>query len=198
MPAPNSSSGPLPAGCASLRRPLMSNVRRRVDPQRKTAAMNLLPLLSLGVLLVASIALGTDDSPRVIRKAAFPGAQKTVVVAEGDFEPRSVGSYSIRAYAGTDARFPYDDFIAGAVRPRDGTVEDVRFSDLDRDGLLDIVVVIRSAGSGGYLSADAFRLQGTTLTLLGSVSGLTRDADPVRALGAELRSRAEPRARSHR
>jgi hypothetical protein len=141
-----------------------------------------------------------QDQPRGVRrrKAGFPGTQKTVVVAEGDFEPRSVGSYSIRAYAGTDARFPYDDFIAGAVRPRDGTVEDVRFSDLDRDGLLDIVVVIRSAGSGGYLSADAFRLQGTTLTLLGSVSGLTRDADPVRALGAELRSRAEPRARPHR
>jgi hypothetical protein len=40
----------------------------------------------------------------------------------------------------------------------------------------------------------AFRLQGTTVTLLGSVSGLASDADPVRALEAELRNRAAPEA----
>ena len=156
--------------------------------------MNGMPLLSLGVLLAVSTALGADESPRFVRQAALPGAPKTVVVAEGDFEPRSVGSYSIRAYAGTDPRFPYDAFIAGIVRPRDGTVEEVRFADLDRDGLPDIIVVIRSAGTGGSLSADAFQLQGTVLTLLESVSGLARDADPVRALEAKLRNRAEPRA----
>ncbi len=152
------------------------------------------PLLSLSVLLTISAALSADESPRFVRTVPFPGSPTTVVVAEGDFEPRSVGSYSIRAYGGTDPRFPYDEFIAGTVRPRDGMVEDVRFSDLDRDGLPDIIVVIRAAGTGGYLSADAFQLQGTVLTLLESVSGLARDADPVRALQAKLRHRAEPRA----
>ncbi len=150
------------------------------------------PLLSLSVLLTISTALSADETHRFVRKVAFPGSPKTVVVAEGDFEPRSVGSYSIRAYGGTDPRFPYDEFIAATVRPRDGMVEDVRFSDLDRDGLPDIIVVIRAAGTGGYLSADAFQLQGTVLTLLESVSGLARDADPVRALQAKLRNRAEP------
>ncbi len=152
------------------------------------------PLLSLSVLLTISAALSADESPRFVRTVPFPGSPTTVVVAEGDFEPRSVGSYSIRAYGGTDPRFPYDEFIAGTVRPRDGMVEDVRFSDLDRDGLPDIIVVIRAAGTGGYLSADAFQLQGTVLTLLESVSGLARDADPVRALQAKLRNRAEPHA----
>jgi hypothetical protein len=105
-----------------------------------------------------------------------------------------VGSYSLRVYAGTNPRFPYDQFVTGTVRSRDGTVEDVRFSDLDRDGLPDIIVVIRTAGTGGYLSADAFRLRGTILMLLGSVSGLPKDADPVGALEAQLANRAEPRA----
>lgn len=124
----------------------------------------------------------------------IPGRPTIVVVAEGDFEPRSVGSYSLRAYGGTNPRFPYDDFIAGTVWPRNGTVEDVRFSDLDRDGSPEIIVVIRSAGTGGYLSADAFQLHGTTLTLLEAVSDLAKDADPVRALEAKLTSRTEPRA----
>ena len=117
-----------------------------------------------------------------------------MVVAEGDFEPRSIGSYSLRAYAGTNPRFTYDIFIAGTVRPRDGTVEDVRFSDVDHDGSPEIIVVMRSAGTGGHLSADAFLLHGTVLTLLETVAGLAKDADPIRALEAKLTNRAEPRA----
>jgi hypothetical protein len=139
-------------------------------------------------LLAVSTALGADEDSRSVRKAMLPGASTTVVVAEGDFEPRSVGSYSLRVYAGTNPRFPHDDFIAGVVRPRDGTVEDIRFADLDGDGVPDIIVVIRSAGTGGYLSADAFRFRGRALTLLASVSGLARDADPIPALKTKLAS----------
>lgn len=117
-----------------------------------------------------------------------------VIVAEGRFEPRSTGSYSLRVYAGSHPRFPYDDFVTGTVQPRDGTIEDVRFFDLDDDGLLDIVVVIRNAGSGGYLSADAFRLRNRVLTLLGSVSGLPKEADTIPALKAQLANRTEPPA----
>jgi hypothetical protein len=112
-----------------------------------------------------------------------------VVVAEGQFEPRSVGSYSVRIYGGTDPRFPYDDFIAGSVRPRDGGVEDLLFADVDGDGTPEIVVVIRSAGTGGYLSADALQLHGTTLSLVESVAGLAKDADPVRALEGKVADR---------
>jgi hypothetical protein len=143
-------------------------------------------LLVVLSLVAVSTALGADEDSRSVRKATLPGASTIVVVAEGDFEPRSVGSYSLRVYAGTNPRFPHDDFIAGMVRPRDGTVEDVTFSDLDGDGVPDIIVVIRSAGTGAYLSADGFRLQGKVLTLLASVSGLAKDADPIRALKAKL------------
>ena len=151
-------------------------------------------LLCLGVVFAAASTLGAEENARLLRKAVIPGGPRIVVVAEGDFEPRSVGSYSLRAYAGTNPRFPYDIFLAGTVRPRDGTVEEVRFSDVDRDGSPEIIVVIRSAGTGGYLSADAFQLQGTVLTLLAAVSGLAKDADPIRALEAKLTYRAEPRA----
>jgi hypothetical protein len=150
-----------------------------------------LPMLCLGALLAAATAFGADDSDRLVRRAVFPGTTTIVVVAEGEFEPRSLGSYTIRAYAMTNPRTPYDDFIAGSVRPRDGTVSDIRFADLDRDGLPEVIVIIRSAGSGSYLSADAFQLKGKILTLMGSVSGLAGDADPVHALEAKLGNRVE-------
>jgi hypothetical protein len=144
------------------------------------------------VVLTAATAIAAGEKPRVVR-AVIPGASTVVVVAEGELEPRSLGSYSVRVYAGTNPRFPYDDFIAGTIRPRGGAVERVAFTDLDRDGAPEIVVVIRSAGTGGYLSADALRLQGTTLRLLESVSGLAKDADPIRALESKLARGAEPR-----
>ncbi len=151
-------------------------------------------LLYLGLVFATSTAYGADEGARLVWKAVIPGGPTIVVVAEGDFEPRSVGSYSVRAYAGTSTLFPYDDFIAGTVRPRDGTIEAVRFSDLDRDGSVETIVVIRSAGTGGYLSADAFQIHGTVLTLLEAVSGLPKDANPIRALEAKLTNRAKPRA----
>lgn len=153
--------------------------------------MNVMRLLCLGFALGTSTALEADETTCRIRKAVVPEASTIVVVAEGDFEPRSTGSYSIRTYAGTDPRFPYDRFIAGTVRPRDGVVESIKFSDLDNDGSSEIVVIVRSVGSGGYLSADAFQLHNTALTLLETVAGLAHDSDPIRALEAKLKERSE-------
>jgi len=151
------------------------------------------PLFCLAAVLAAATAVASAETPRVVSKI-LPGTSIVVVAAEGDLESRSVGSYSIRAYAGTNARFPYDTFIAGAIRPRDGAIDDVLFADLDRDGAPEIVVVIRSVGTGSYLSADAFRLQGRVLSLVESVSGLSKDADPIGALETKVAGGAHPRA----
>jgi hypothetical protein len=90
-------------------------------------------LLCLGVMLGACATIGADRGARVVKQEVIPGGSAIVVVAEGDFEPRSLGSYSVRAYTAANPRFPFDDFIAGTVRPRDGTVDFVGFSDLDHD-----------------------------------------------------------------
>jgi len=104
------------------------------------------------------------------------------VVAEGDLEPRSIGSYSLRLYSGRAPEFPTDDFVAGVIRPRDGTIVRVVLEDVDGDARPDIVIVMQSAGSGGYLSADAFRYGKRSLARLATVSGLDPGADPVTAL----------------
>ena len=150
--------------------------------------MRALKILCLGILLIAAAARGADPSARLVRTAMDPAGSTRVVVAEGDFEPRSAGSYSLRVYAAADPQLPYDRFVAGTIRPRAGQLEDVRFAAVDGSGSPAIVVVVRSVGSGGYASADAFRQHGTALTLLATVSGLAPGTDPIRALAAELRS----------
>jgi len=128
-----------------------------------------------------------EPTGHFVQKLALPTGQ-TAVVAEGDFEARSLGSYSVRIYS-TQSAQPDDDttfFSSGVIRARDGTVEKVFLADLGNDGPPSLVVAIRSAGSGGYLSADAFTIGKNTVVLRASVSGVPANADPVVALKSSL------------
>lgn len=144
-------------------------------------------LLNVSLVLVAALASGAETNSRFARRFQIPGSSAVVVVAEGDFEPRSVGSYTLRVYGGRSEKFSTDDFIVGVVRPRKGFVEAVRFDDIDGDDRSEIVVITRSAGSGGYLSADAFRYRARALKWVVSVSDLDKRADPIQALRAKVR-----------
>ena len=128
---------------------------------------------------------------RYSQQLTLPGG-KVILVTEGDQEAVSAGSYSIRLYAGFEPRFPTDDFLSGLVRSRDGTVEKVL---LDNNQSLNspvIVVIIRSAGSGGYLSADGFMVDksGRKLHQVGYVSGLNSSDDLLKALNDNLKMSA--------
>lgn len=147
-------------------------------------------LVVVGLLLaVAAPAAAQDGAQRRVERIAMPDGAH-LVVAEGDLEPRSVGSYAVRLYAAGDPAFPTDRFVSGVVRARDGSVERVLLQDLDGDGRPELVVVVRGAGSGGYLSADAFGVTAKRLTWRAGVAGLSADADPVPALRAKLRRKA--------
>src|SRR5262249_57506728 len=105
--------------------------------------MSRLSLFCLGAVLAAATAVASAETPRLVRKV-LPGTSIVVLVAEGDFEPRSVGSYSVRAYAGTNPQFPYDNFIAGAVQPRYGSVDDILFAHLAPPASPDILLALPS------------------------------------------------------
>ena len=148
--------------------------------------------LALTVLFLASsaIALGEEANHRFVHLFHFPSDSEVMVIAEGDLEPRSIGSYTLRVYAGYSDQFSTDEFITGMLRPRNGTIEAVQFADVDSDGRADVVVLMRSAGSGGYLAADAFRYSHRSLELIGSVAGLGKAADVIEALRDQLKSPA--------
>lgn len=144
-------------------------------------------------IFVATLALAAPavagDLNRIVLNGSDEGLAVNAVVDEGEGEPRSIGSYALRLYKSGDPSFPFDGFLAGVVRPRDGTLEALKFADINRDGKNEIIVVVRSAGTGGYLSADAFRVQKGGPVLVGSKSGLAANADPVAALSGGRESR---------
>jgi hypothetical protein len=118
---------------------------------------------------------------RFVSKVTHPTG-KTVVVAEGDFEARSIGSFSVRLYAAAAAPDETTFFTSGLVRARDGSIERVILADVDGDPVQEIVVIARSAGTGSYLSAHAFAVAEDELIFRDVVEGLSADADPVAAL----------------
>lgn len=139
----------------------------------------------------AGFAYGAESSARFVKQFHFDERPEIIVVAEGEFEPRSMGSYSVRLYGGSSKTFPTDDFLGGLIRSRAGAVEAVKFADVDGDGTPEVVVMIRSVGTGGYLSADAFGFRTGSLILVASVSALNIQADPVEALREKVKMQKE-------
>jgi hypothetical protein len=144
--------------------------------------------LTIFFLGVSAIAFAAEAGHRFVQMFHLPITMEPVIIAEGDLEPRSIGSYTMRIYKGRSAKFPTDEFITGVVRPRNGTIDAVRFADVDGDNRPDLIVVMRSAGSGGYLTAEAFRYHGRSLELIGSVAGFYKTADVIQVLREKLKA----------
>lgn len=140
-------------------------------------------LATMVLLLTASLHAAGQD--RFISKHKLPTG-KTVVVAEGDFEARSIGSFSVRLYEVAVAPDETTFFTSGLIRSRDGVVEKVILADVDGDRQQEIVVIVRSVGTGSYLSAHAFAVEKNNLIFRTAVEGLAADADPVTALRKSL------------
>ena len=148
-------------------------------------------LILIGAVLASAVLQAGAASDRFVQKVKLPSGL-TAVVAEGDFEARSIGSFSVRLYSTENAQ-PGDDttfFVTGVLHERDGAIEKVVLADVDGDGRVEIVVIVRSAGTGGYLSARAFGFDKKTVVLRASLAGLAREADPISALKQRLKGRA--------
>jgi hypothetical protein len=141
---------------------------------RKTFAL-------IAVLLLTGIlpALASGRFTTIIK---LPSGQM-VVIAEGEFEARSIGSFSVRLYQAASGGNETTFFTSGLIRSRDGTIEKVVLGDINGDGQPEIIVIVRSVGTGGYLSAHAFSVGKNQQLIPGSiVEGLQAEADPVAAL----------------
>ncbi len=139
--------------------------------------------ISLAFLLTALSTLAEDrpDPHRFIETIRLPAGQKAVV-AEGDYEPRSLGSYSVRLY-GASPGAPFDNFLDGTIRRRpNGSIEKVELADIDGRPGKEIVVVFRCVGSGSFLSAEAFAFDTKRPNFLISVHDLSKDANTTHEL----------------
>jgi hypothetical protein len=141
--------------------------------------------ITLLLITIASFAACTAETGRFTQKVTLPTGP-LIVVTEGEFEPRSVGSYSVRLYSAANPRFPADDFLAGLIQARDGHLDKLILADIDGDQHKELIVIVHSAGTGSYLSAQAFSIDTNTIVLRSSVTGLYANADPTAALGKVL------------
>lgn len=153
------------------------------------------------VLAFAGAMLGGNAmaSERFAQKVTVqPGL--VAVISEGDFEVRSIGSYAVRVYfdpGGNSSGNPSADtrnettfYTAGLVRARDGFVRSAELLTVTGRKRPLLMVVIESAGSGGYLSADAFAIERHAVWPVASVSSLAPGDDPALALRRKLEGAA--------
>ncbi len=142
--------------------------------------------LFLYSLLIAGTTVTAEAADRDRTISAIMPQGMTVVAEEGMLEPRSAGSYSLQLYAKNDPAYPYDRFVAGLVRPRNGTLAEIRFADLTHDGKAEIIVITRYTGSGAFVTADAFSIRNKSVRLLTSIAGMDAKKNTIKALKNKL------------
>ncbi len=135
----------------------------------------------IAILFLFAVSFHTAAQDRYLTTLTLHTGE-TVVVAEGDYEARSIGSFSVRLYEAADHLDATTFYLSGLIQPRDGIVEKVVQAQVNDARKQDIVVIIRSVGSGGYLSAYAFSALKGKLVLNDVVEGLAQGSDPVQAL----------------
>jgi len=83
------------------------------------------------------------------------------VVAEGDLEPRSIGTFSVRVYRNLDV----GDFVAGVIARRNGFVKAAYPAPRDGRGAEQIAVEVETAGSGRHVETQTFVFDAGTRSL---------------------------------
>ncbi len=144
------------------------------------------PKLVFSLLVpVALVAATPSVETRWVSKLRL-NPEVVVVVAEGDLEPRSIGTVSVRAYrADAEAErkgFDLDAYLGGVLCQREGVVESVSSADIDGDGRPELIVAMRSAGSGGWRSGVALKVRESRVEVVARGDDLPAGADVVRAL----------------
>lgn len=145
--------------------------------------MKIWVFLMMFLLVIPAHATQND---RFVSKIKHPTG-KTIVVAEGEFEARSIGSFSVRLYDAAESMDETTFFSSGFIRARDGAIEKLILADVDEDEKQELIVVVRSVGTGNYLSAHTFSVSENKLAFRSVVEGLAADDDPVTAVKLNIK-----------
>ena len=131
---------------------------------------------------------GDGADPNHYVQAVVLPKDGTVVVATGEFETESQGSYSVRLYAPETGKNRFAKLVDGIICKREnGFVDDVLVETLAGDKQDEIVVVIRNPEKNDALSADAFRIVDGKIQRRVSVANQDANADIVKLLAFKLK-----------
>jgi hypothetical protein len=118
--------------------------------------------------------------------------KRVAVLAQGDLEQDSVGSYSVTIFK--DSTLTH--FVAGAVFSRDGAIlradgkARTRFADITGDGVPELIVSKLSPGPGNRVEVDALKIDAASITFVIRVRTDGKH-DEVAELKAACRRRAD-------
>ena len=135
----------------------------------------------LAAFCCLSISAHAAEPARFLFKLLRPSGE-TVVVAEGDFELHSAGSYSVRYYSPSSSPDGAPVFASGLILPRTGSIEKVILGDVNADAMDEVIVVFRPAGGGDGFAAQVFEMVDEQIAPLFSLSDLVSDADLMETL----------------
>jgi hypothetical protein len=110
------------------------------------------------VAMVGLCAAGVIADDRFIKEIALSGGM-TAVVAEGDLEPRSTGTYTVRIYKDLKS----GAFVTGLTKERDGAICNIGFGDLNKDGRKELFVETKTSLQENYINIDVFDFDGVRL-----------------------------------
>lgn len=133
----------------------------------------------LFIFLSISISSNSFALDRYISKLKLPSGL-TIVVSEGELEAESTGSFSIRLYQSAKSEDETTFFMNGLVSPGDGFIEKVLLEDVTGNQNPEVIVVVRSVGTGNYISAHTYAiLKNQKLEMFHTTEGLMASEDPV-------------------
>lgn len=135
--------------------------------------------------LLLIVPITTWAQQRFSSQLTLPTGQ-TLVIQESDLEARSIGSFSVRLYQAAAAPDTTTFFSDGLIRPRDGMVEKAYLADLNDDNQPELIVQVRSAGTGNYLSLHVFNIQQEKISVVMELNELAATVDPIAALKKEM------------
>ena len=101
---------------------------------------------------------GIDRSIKTSSRSEIQSGDFICLVNRFLDEPASMGTYSIRIF-----KENLDNLVTAHISPREGSIEEVYFSDVDDDKILEVVVFTRRVGSGGYGNIDCYKIFKDTL-----------------------------------
>ena len=120
-------------------------------------------MLLSGLVALLGGARARSEESHQYREILILASGQRLVVEEPALEPRSVGSFAARVYSGRNPAFPFDDFVAGVILPRRGVLQRVCALPAG-EAQQPVAVIVRSVGTGGYLSGHVLAVGMETIT----------------------------------
>ena len=110
-------------------------------------------IVLISFLFISSCNAGINRSIQISSRSEIQSGDFICFVNRFIDEPASLGTYFIKIF-----KENLSNLVTAHISPRECSIEEVYFSDVDDDKMLELIVFTRSVGNGGYGNIDFYKL----------------------------------------